>query len=128
MKRPKTDKGFITFSTPDPINSIVSVLKVFPDGSMETIGKIHPYYRPEEGCVLYTAFDLESQQIFPSSTDFTEIENQFIHYAKQQSEKSFTEAMLKEAEKPLSRKDALRTIRNLKFKDFGFNRSYLLII
>ena len=124
MKRVNTDKGFITFSTPDPINSIVSVLKVFPDGSMETIGKIYSDYLPEEGCVLYTASDLEGMQIFPPSTDFTEIENQFIHYAKEQSEKSFTEAMLKEAEKPLRRKEALRTIRNFKFKDFGFNKSY----
>ncbi len=124
MKKANTDKGFISFSTPDPVNSIVSVFKVFSDGSMETIGKIHPYYREEEGCVLYTAFDLESQQIFPSSTDFTEIENRFINYSKEQSEKSFTEAMLKEAEKPLSRKEALSTIRNYKFKDFGFNKSY----
>ncbi|NVN95458.1 MAG: hypothetical protein HXX18_09275 [Bacteroidetes bacterium] len=124
MKKTSSEKSYISFSTPDPINSIVSVFKVFPDGSMETIGKINSYYLLEEGCVLYTASDLESQQIFPSSTDFTEIENQFIQYAKEQSEKSFIEAMKAEAEKSTNRKESLRHIRNLKFKDFEFNKSY----
>ena len=124
MKKVNTNKGYLTFSTPDPLNGNISVLKVAPDGSMETIGKISTYYLPEEGCVLYTASDLESQQIFSSSTDFSEIENGFIQYAKEQSEKSFMEDMLKEAEKSSKRKESLRHIRNLKFKDFEYIKSY----
>lgn len=124
MKKVKTDKGFITFSTPDPINGNISAYKVAQDGSMETIGKVSTYYLPEEGCVLYTAIDLENQQIFPSTTDFTEIETHFISYAQAQSEKSFMEDMLREAEKSNKRKESLKHIRNLKIKDFGFIKSY----
>lgn len=124
MKKVISDKAIITFSTPDSINGCIYVNKVFADGSMENIGKIETYYQEEEGCVLYTAFDLHSQQIFPSTTDFTEIETHFISHAKAQSEKSFMEDMLREAEKSNKRKESLKHIRNLKFRDFGFIKSY----
>lgn len=91
---------------------------------METIGKVNTYYLPEEGCVLYTAIDLENQQIFPSTTDFTEIETHFISHAKAQSEKSFTETMLQEAELQKNRKDALQSLRNLKYRKFQLFKSF----
>ena len=113
----------VSFSSPDPINGIVSVFRVHKDGSTETIGKIHADYYPDEGYVVYTGTDLEYQQIFQPSTEFTEIEDQFISYAKKQSEKSYTETMLLEAEKQKGRKASLQNIRNLKFNNLSIIKS-----
>ena len=124
MKKATIDEVFITFSSPEPMNNTVYVKKVHPDYTSEIIGKINPEYNSEEDTIYYISTNLQGEQIHPPTTNFTQVENQFKKYAKEVSENSFTEAMLKEAEKPLSRKEALKSIRNLKIKKLEFNKSF----
>ena len=124
MKANQTEKEFITFSSPEPMNNTVFVSKVHSDYTTEIIGKIYPKFNAEEDTIYYTSTNIQGEELFPPTTDFTEIENRFIQYSKEQTEKSLMETMQLEAEKPMGRKESLRHIRNLKFKDFGCIKSY----
>jgi hypothetical protein len=120
MKTNKSDKKIIIFSSPEPMNNVVFVSMVHPDYTKEIIGKIYPNFNTEENSIYYTSTNLQGEEIFPPNPDFTEIETRFKQYAKEQSEKSLTETMIQEAELQNNRKNALQSLRNLKFRKLQF--------
>jgi hypothetical protein len=124
MKTSQTDKEIIIFSSPEPMNNVVFVSKVHTDYTKEIIGKIYPNFNVEENSIYYTSTNLLGEEIFPSSTDLTEIENRFKQYAKEQSEKTFTETMIQKAELQYNRKNALQSLRNLKYRKLQLFKSF----
>jgi len=124
MKEKLTDKVIITFSSPEPMNNIVFVSKLNSDYTTKLIGKIHPKFKAEEDTIYYSATNIMGEELFPPTTDFTEIEKQFENYSKEISEISFIETMQKEAEKQSYRRETLKTIRNLKIKHLEKNIIY----
>lgn len=124
MKTSQTDKEIIIFSSPEPMNNVVFVSKVHTDYTKEIIGKIYPNFNVEENSIYYTSTNLLGEEIFPSNTDLTEIENRFKQYAKEQSEKTLTETMIQKAELQYNRKNALQSLRNLKYKKLQLFKSF----
>ncbi len=124
MKTNQTDKEFIIYSSPEPMNNVVFVSKVHPDYTTEIIGKIYPKFNTEEDTIYYTSTNLQEEVISPPTTDFTEIENRFIQYAKDQAKKTLKETMLQKAELQKNRKDALQCLRNLKHRKFQLFKSF----
>lgn len=124
MKTSQTDEEIIIFSSPEPMSNTVFVSRIHPDYTTEIIGKIYPNFNTEEDSIYYTSANIRGEQLFPPTTDFTEVENRFKQYAKEQSEKSLTETMLQKAEQQKNRKDALQSLRNLKYRNLQLFKSF----
>lgn len=124
MKTSQTDEEIIIFSSPEPMSNTVFVSRIHPDYTTEIIGKIYPNFNTEEDSIYYTSANIRGEQLFPPTTDFTEVENRFKQYAKEQSEKSFTATMLQKAEQQKNRKDALQSLRNLKYRNLQLFKSF----
>ncbi len=124
MKTSQIDKEIIIFSSPEPMNNVVFVSKVHTDYTKEIIGKIYPKFNTEDDTIYYTSTNLQEEVISPPTKDFTEIENRFIQYAKEQSEKTFTETMIQKAEVQNNRKNALQSLRNLKYRKLQLFKSF----
>lgn len=117
MKKPKKDKALIEFSKPDPITNMVIVNITLPNNTTKPIGKVYPDLSHGEDSLIYISVNNAGEEIFPPSSDFTEIENQFEKYAKELSEKSLIEEMVSENEKVDTRNKSIKSIRNWKIKD-----------
>ncbi|MFA6089449.1 MAG: hypothetical protein WC755_06300 [Candidatus Woesearchaeota archaeon] len=117
MKKQKKDKALIEFSKPDPITNIVIVNRVLQNSTTEPIGKVYPDLSNGEDSLIYISVNNAGEEIFPPSSDFTEIENQFEKYAKELSEKSLIEEMISENDKVEKRSKSIKSIRNWKIKN-----------
>ncbi|MCX6232938.1 MAG: hypothetical protein NTZ33_15520 [Bacteroidetes bacterium] len=124
MKVNQSDKVIISFSSPESMNNTVFVSKVHSDYTTEVIGKIYPKFNSVEDTIYYTSINIQGEELFPPTTDFSEIEKQFEKYAQESSDISLMETMQKEAEKPIGRKESLRAIRNLKIKNLEILKSF----
>ncbi len=116
MEKSSTDRVLVEFSKPDNMNT-VTVFRILPDYSTEPIGKVYPDSSSGDDSLIYISANNQGEEIFPPTSDFTEIENQFVKYAKKLSAKSFMEDMISEAEKIKEREWSITNIRNWKIKN-----------
>ena len=107
MKKAKEDRTLLKFSSPDQETQVVTVSRILPDNTTETIGKIYSDFNTETDSNMYLSTNNLGEEIFPPTSDFTEIENRFEKYAIEQKEK----ALVEEYE---SREISLKSIRHWK--------------
>lgn len=87
MKKAHGDRILVRFSTPDPKTNIIKVSKVLPNDTEKSVGQIYPYFEDGEDSIKYISVDNRGQELFPLSSDFTEIENQFEKFIKELDER-----------------------------------------
>lgn len=124
MKEKITNQPIVSFSPPDTKTNIITVYRNFPDTTTEVIGNIIPTHSSTEDSLNYLSTDLNGEELFPSSADFNAIEQRYISYAGEIAEKSFTETMLQKAELQKNRKDAIQSLRNLKYRKLQLFKSF----
>jgi hypothetical protein len=123
MKKAPTDRS-ITFSRPDSYMNPITVFRILSDNRSEPIGKVYPDTSIGEDSIMYVSTNLSGEQLYPPSSDFTAIENNFEHYAKGLSEKAFIEdieAEIEKYEKAKARDTAIKRIRNWKIREVELN-------
>ena len=116
MKKAPTERMLVKFSTPDSFMN-TTVYRVLPDNSTEIIGRVYTDSSAGENSITYISTNNQGEEIFPPTTDFTDIGNYFEKYAKELSEKSFMEDIMAETEKSAEREESLKSIRNLKSRE-----------
>jgi hypothetical protein len=113
MEKSPADSISIEFSKPDLLNA-VTVYRVLPDNTSEPIGKIYPDLSKGDDSLIYISLSNQGDELFPPSSDFIEIEEQFRKYARELSEKSITENLQVEAETLIERENSIKRLRKTK--------------
>jgi hypothetical protein len=116
MKKPRDNSVFVRFSSPDPITSIVNVTRILSDGTEEAIGVVYPIFDNESDSVNYVSINNFGQEIFPPTSDFIEVENQFQKSVKQNADISITEDMEAELEEYENRSNTIKNLRQFKLR------------
>ena len=114
MKTLKEDQFQVRFSSPDPRTNIIEVIRVWPDESEETVGRIYPNYSKDGDVTSYTSMNLYGDESFPPTSDFNEIENHFKKSIKKIAEESFIMNMNDYVAEFEEREEALKFLRKLK--------------
>ncbi len=107
----------VKFSAPNSSSNTVSVFRVLPDNSSEIIGEIHTDSITDEDSPIYISTNSQGEELMPPTSNFNEVEERFIEYAKQLSLQEFMQAMIEEADRIHERKATIKTIRRTKVLD-----------
>jgi hypothetical protein len=113
----KTEHGkevFIDFRMPKMHADPVIVSRFLPDSSLKPIGRIYQNLDDETDSVTYISTDNQGEEIIPPTTDYLEAERGFENYAKQVTQKSFTEDLEAKAHEFEEREVEIKKMRQEK--------------
>lgn len=116
MKKTQEDRILVRFSPPEPISNTVKVTRVLSDNTEEFIGQINPDFTDGEDSIKYVSVNYLGEELLSPTSDFIDIENRFVKYAKEMDEKSFTNDMEAKAIEFEKRGKVLKGLRQWKFR------------
>jgi len=114
MKTVNENKIQVRFSSPDPRTNIIEVIRVWPDESEISVGRIYPNFSKEGDVTSYTSMDLHGNEPFQPTSDFSEIEKHFTQSIKKIAEESFMRNMQDYVAEYEEREEAIKFLRQLK--------------
>jgi hypothetical protein len=115
MERQLDNNTIIEFRSHGAFNEPIEVHKLTRNNGDEIIGKIYLHWDDNDVETFYECFDKDGEQISPPTMAWIEVEEAFIHYARQHPYKSKLEKDVEGKKAPAlytNRKKELQHIRN----------------
>ena len=114
MNREQQDRPLLTYSPIDLQNQTVMVSRVFHDKTTKPIGIVKVHFDSDTEIVTYITSNMQGEELFLPTEDFTEIEYRFEQYAHELNTAYLAEEFDAYVEEYKSRSNALTKLRQWK--------------